>query len=73
MAVKKEIRHDQQAEFEGRSLPRKRGRGNLKAYHIRLYESDYTLLKEHFEDEGITISAGVRQALRLFMKDKGIA
>ena len=72
MAVKKET-HDKQAEFDSRALPRKHDRGALKAYHVRLYASDYEILKTFFEDEGITISAGIRQALRRFMKEKGIA
>lgn len=74
MAIKKEAgTAARQAEFEGRALPKKQERGSLNPYHIRLYERDYEKLKAYFEDEGITISAGIRQALRRFMKETGIA
>lgn len=44
----------------------------LKKYHIRMAEGDYETLKEYFEDQGITVSAGIRQALRAFMRKEGL-
>ena len=69
MAVKKT---DPTKEFADRTLPFRKPKGKLKAYHIRMYDTDWSLLKEYFEDQGLTISAGLRQITRTYMKENGL-
>ena len=44
----------------------------LKRYDIRLDPDDYRVLKNLLEDQGITVSAGIRQVLRAFMRKEGL-
>ena len=47
-------------------------RGELKVYHIRLYEGHWKRLQEHFEDQGVPCSTGIRQVLANFLKENGL-
>lgn len=76
MAVRKkqaEIEAAQDAEFAERDLRRiKRARGPLEPHHIKLYRDDWRALQEHFQDQGVSTAAGIRQILWGYMRDKGI-
>ncbi len=40
----------------------------LQKHHIRLLATDWNILKDHFQDQGLTVSAGIRQVLRAYIK-----
>ena len=47
-------------------------RSALTKYHIRLHDEDWKALQEHFEAQGISVSAGIRMVLVQYMRSKGI-
>ena len=47
-------------------------RGAMEKYHIRMMPADWEALKQHFEADGLTISAGIRSVLKRYMRDEGI-
>ena len=49
-----------------------RKRENMTQHNFRMTESDYRKLEEHFEDLGLSISAGLRMVLKKYMQDEGI-
>ncbi len=73
MPLKKELKEAAEEKVKAPGLSMKAApRGKLKAYHVRFHEGDWKILKEHFEDQGITISAGLRQIVRSYMKKEGL-
>ena len=45
---------------------------NLQKYHIRLTESDWKVLQQHFEARGIKTSSGIRMIIKEYMERQGI-
>ncbi len=60
-----------QEEMEGRRLEEK-GVGKLKKYDFRLPEKETELLRKHLAEDGVSLSAGVRQAILQYMRRCGI-
>ena len=44
----------------------------MKLYQIRFPEKDINLLKEHFDSEGLSLSAGIRMAVSKYMRSEGL-
>ena len=52
--------------------PAARPSSKLVAHHINMREDDWELLRQHFEDQGLSVSSGIRQVLALFLKREGL-
>ena len=44
----------------------------MKLYQIRFPEKDIFLLKEHFDSEGLSLSAGIRMVVSKYMRSEGL-
>lgn len=47
-------------------------RGDLKVYHVRLLEGHWKRLQEHFADQGVPTSTGIRQVLARYIKENAL-
>ena len=54
------------------NAPQATHKSTLEKYHVRFAPEDWKLLQEHFDDQGISVSAGLRQIVREYMKRKGL-
>ena len=71
MSVSKRSERNKQAvsqDMEGRKLIRRRERETMTQHNFRMQETDYRILEDHFRDLGLSIGAGIRMALREYMK-----
>jgi len=67
------MRGERGATGETPSRPPKEGqKGPMRKRNIRLRDADWKALKEHFEAQGIPVSAGIRMVLVQYMKSKGL-
>lgn len=46
--------------------------GPLKLYNFRIHQGDYERLKAYCDAERIPVSAGIRQMIQRYLREKGI-
>ena len=46
--------------------------GPLKLYNFRIHQEDYERLKAYCDAERIPVSAGIRQMIQRYLREKGI-
>ena len=45
---------------------------NMKVYNIRFSETEMNLLRKHFRSNGLSLSAGIRMVVSIYMKQEGL-
>ena len=45
---------------------------NMKVYNIRFFETEMKLLRKHFRSNGLSLSAGIRMVVSIYMKQEGL-
>ena len=57
------------ADMAGRRVSKKEG---MTQHNFRMGEGDYRRLQDHFDDMGLSMSAGLRMVLKKYMREEGI-
>ena len=74
MSVRKEAARKQDAEFAARTFAadKPKAKAKLVDHHVLIHDDDWETLRLHFEEEGVSISSGIRQVLRRYLRDQGL-
>ena len=74
MAHKRSFDSQVQQDVESRGIkgPTVSKKSRYKLYNFRLPEADMEAFRQYLAEEGVTLSAGVRQAILRYMRREGL-
>lgn len=73
MALKKgDMGERVQARMQETGLKKADTPENMKQHNFRMKESEWQILRDHFDDMGLSMGAGLRMVLTQYMRDKGL-
>ena len=71
MIKKEKLIEQANIEMKGRNLKQVINE-NMKVYNIRFSETEMNLLRKHFKSNGLSLSAGIRMVVSIYMKEEGL-